>query len=63
MSKKVVDTVITLLAIAGVIILIGTIGDVDYLTTIGKDCSIRKVVFCTILGISMIIPAIIREVI
>lgn len=63
MSKKVVDAVITLLAIAGVIVLIGTVGDVDYLTMVGKDCSLPKVIFCTILGISMIIPAIIREVI
>ena len=59
---KICNTLITLSAIIGVIILIGTVGNVDYLTTVGQDSSMSEIIKFTVLGIVLIIPAIIREV-
>ena len=59
---KICNTLITLSAIIGVIILIGTVGNVDYLTTVGQDSSMSEIIKFTVLGIVLIITAIIREV-
>ena len=60
--KQLLNKGITLLAVIGVIVIIGALGNVDYLTTVGKDYSLITTIKSVVVGILLIVPAIIREV-
>lgn len=59
--KQLLNKGITLLAIIGVIVIIGALGNVDYLTTVGKDYNLSVTIKSVVVGILLTVPAIIRE--
>lgn len=60
--KSLINRGITASAIIGVIVIIGAVGNIDYLTTVGQDCNMFEVIKTTMIGLLLIVPAIIREV-
>ena len=58
----VINWLVTLLAIIGMFIIIGAVGTMDYMVTIGKEYPMCETVKTSMVGIIMIAPAIIREV-
>lgn len=64
MKKKVfVNRIITILACVGILFLIGSAGNVDYATEIGECYSLIDSIKLILVGIILLLPAILREVI
>ena len=62
MKSKLLNLCITLLAVIGVIICVGAVGTMDYMTELGRDYPLINTIKTTLLGIAFICPAVIREV-
>lgn len=61
--RKTTNTIITVSAIIGFIIIIGAVGHCDYLFEMGSDVSILEFVRTTLVGCIFALPAFIREVV
>ena len=62
MKLKIFNYFITMLAIVGVFVIIGSAGTLDYMVSIGKEYPLWKTVLTALAGVIMILPAVIREV-
>ena len=62
MKLKIFNSLITILAILGIFVIIGAVGKVDYMVSIGVDYPLWKICLTTLVGFIMIVPALIREV-
>lgn len=60
--KKTINTIITVSAFVGFIIVIGAVGHIDYLFEMGKNVSVLEFVQTTLVGCIFALPAFIREV-
>ena len=60
---KTINTIITISAVIGIIIIIGAIGHCDYLFEMGKEVSLLEFAKTTLVGCIFALPAFIREVI
>ena len=60
---KTINTIITISAVIGIIIIIGAIGQCDYLLQIGEELSLSAFAKTTLVGCVFALPAFIREVI
>ncbi len=62
MKLKIFNRIISILALVGIFVIIGAVGNVDYMVAIGKDYPLWKTCVTTLIGVIMLIPAVIREV-
>lgn len=60
--RKVFNGMITVLALAGVVTIIGGVGTADYMVELGQEYSTFEMLKMMLLGVLMILPAIVREV-
>ena len=62
MKLKIFNWLITLLAVFGVIMFVGAVGKMDYMVEVGMDYPIIETIKTIGIGILMVIPAVVREV-
>lgn len=62
MGAKILDYTITVLAVIGVILIIGAVGSSDYAEEIGQNLSTLAIIKTMIFGLLLTAPAIIRGV-
>lgn len=60
--KKLINWSLTIIAIVGFFVLIGSVGKMDFMLEKGIDYPLINTIKSSVIGILMILPAIIREV-
>lgn len=60
--RKVFNGAITVLALAGVVTIVGSVGTADYMVELGQEYSTFEMLKTMLIGALMILPAIVREV-
>lgn len=60
--KKLINWSLTIIAIVGFFVLIGSVGKMDFMLEKGIDYPLISTIKSSVIGILMILPAIIREV-
>lgn len=58
--SKVITVVCTVLAVLGVIVIFGAVGQSDYMSEIGQVYPLKWTVFKIMLGVGMIVPESVR---
>ena len=56
--RKIFETVLKVLAVAGIIIFIGGVGTMDYMVTVGKHYPLMYTLLTLLIGFILVIPAI-----
>lgn len=62
MKLKILNTLVTMLAVVGVFIAIGAVGTCDYMVETGQYYPLSQTIKTLLFGCSLTIPAIVREV-
>ena len=60
-NKKLLDIVLFTLAIIGVLIFVGAVGNVDYCVEMHEYCSLTNTIIKMVVGVLLILPAYIRS--
>lgn len=62
MKSKIIHYLISVLAVVGIIVVLGAVGSSDYAVEIGTDLPLWSTVKMLLLGVSFMTPAFLREV-
>ena len=62
MKQRIVNVFVTVLAIVGIFIFLGAIGNMDYSVEVGIEYPLIDTIKMLFVGLSMTVPAVVREV-
>ena len=62
MKQRIVNVFVTVLAIVGIFIFLGAIGNMDYSVEVGIEYPLIDTIKMLFAGLAMTVPAVIREV-
>ena len=62
MKRKIFNGFITILAIIGFFVIIGGVGTMDYMATIGEHYPLIETLKTMMVGFLFVLPAVVREV-
>ena len=60
--KKMLNTMISVLAVGGIVLMVGSVGNQDYAVEMGQVVSLSETILPLFISVAFMIPAIIREV-
>ena len=63
MKRQIFNYCITALAVLGIFVILGGVGTMDYMVEIGKNYPLSNTIRTIAIGVLMLLPAVVREVI